>query len=807
MARLLVLFFASGAAALIYETVWFYLVQLVVGASSISVAVLLCAFMGGMALGSWLLPKVTPRGAHPFKVVAALEAGIAVFGVLIPVALPYVQQFYLTLADPGAGSIALRSIVCFLILTPPTMLMGATLPAIARWCDATGKSAAVGLLYMANLIGGATGTALAGFYLLRVHDTIVATAVAVTSNVIVAAAFFLFARASNHLAPLELLEPGTQPVEPLEPLEPVEPARPVRPALVLLAAGLSGLTALGAEVVWTRQLSLLFGASVYTFSLILAVFLSGLGIGGLIGSRLVRRRPDAAAMLAAVQTCLALAIGYGAWAIVNVLPAWQPTAQFLPAVRSGPWLTFAFDALRCAVAMLPATILWGASFPLTLACGERSRTGAGGAAGFHRHVARVNAINTAGALAGALVFTLIGIPRLGSHDAQQLLVILAAASGVIVLLGIADPIRPRRFAVITVMALAAIAMVPAVPGRLIAYGRSVNSWDSITRFLYLAEGATASVAVTENRAGAKQFHIAGKVEASDMDIDMRLERMLGHIPALLHPNPKSVLIVGVGAGVTAGALSIHPEVERIVICEIEPVVPRSARAYFGQENHHVFDDPRVELIFDDARHFLQTTDEKFDIITSDPIHPWVRGAATLYSLEYLTLARNHLTPGGVVTQWVPLYETDIASVKSELGTFAKVFPDTTLWNPDLLEEGYDLVALGRIEQTPIRHADLQARLDASPEVKQSLADVMLKSAADILGAYAGRGKDLAPWLADAAINRERHLRLQYLAGLAANTDQRFAIFQGILDYRRYPADLFEAPADIEQHLRSWFDER
>ena len=234
-----------------------------------------------------------------------------------------------------------------------------------------------------------------------------------------------------------------------------------------------------------------------------------------------------------------------------------------------------------------------------------------------------------------------------------------------------------------------------------------------------------------------------------MDIDMRLERMLGHVPALLHPNPKSILIVGVGAGVTAGALSIHPEVERIVICEIEPMVPRSAQAYFGEENHHVFDDPRVQLVFDDARHFLQTTDEKFDIITSDPIHPWVRGAATLYSLEYLTLAKNHLTPGGVVTQWIPLYETDVRSVKSEIGTFAKVFPDTTLWNPDLLEEGYDLVALGRVEETPISESAIQARLDAAPRVKKSLEDVMLKSAADILYSYAGRGRDLAPWLADA----------------------------------------------------------
>jgi spermidine synthase len=795
MPRLLLLFFASGCAALIYETVWFYLVQLVVGASSISVAVLLCAFMGGMALGSWLLPKITPKGAHPFRVVAALEAGIALLGIAIPIALPYVQEAYLTLAEPGAGSVALRAVVCFLILTPPTMLMGATLPAIARWRGDANRGAAVGLVYMANLAGGATGTALAGFYLLRVFDTVIATAIAVTLNIVVAAVLWRLAASTSDIAAAE--------VEAEAPEATLAPQAPLAP--VYVAAGLSGLTALGAEVVWTRQLSLLFGASVYTFSLILAVFLSGLGIGGFAGSRLARRAVSPVAALGMIQALLALAIGFGAWAIVNVLPSWQPTALFLPAVRATPSLTFAFDALRCAFAMLPATILWGASFPLTLACAERSRSAAGRHGDFDRHVARVNAINTAGALLGAIAFTLVGIPRLGSHSAQQLLVILAAISGFVLLFTVPQRARTRRFAVIALVAAIGVWIVPAVPGRLIAYGRSVNSWDSIERFLYLAEGATASVAVTEHKGGARQFHIAGKVEASDMDIDMRLERMLGHIPALVHPHPRSVLIVGVGAGVTAGALSIHPEIERIVICEIEPTVPRSARAFFGEENHHVFDDPRIELVFDDARHFLQTTDEKFDVITSDPIHPWVRGAATLYSLEYLTLAKNHLTPGGVVTQWIPLYETDLRSVKSELGTFAKVFPDTTLWNPDLLEEGYDLVALGRAEETPINQAAMQARLDAAPRVKKSLQDVALTSAGDILSTYAGRGRDLAPWLADAEINRERHLRLQYLAGMAANTDQRFLIFQSMLHYRRYPADLFVASAETEGKLRGWYD--
>jgi spermidine synthase len=462
-------------------------------------------------------------------------------------------------------------------------------------------------------------------------------------------------------------------------------------------------------------------------------------------------------------------------------------------VRATPALAFAFDALRCALAMLPATLLWGASFPLLLAAP---------AIDFSRHVARVNATNTVGALLGAITMTVVGIPEFGSQVSQQAVMLLAAVSAAIVLWPSAP--RLRLLPATAVLALAGLLVVPAVPASLIAYGRSVNSWDSIKQVLYLAEGSTASVAVTEGVAGAKQFHIAGKVEASDMDLDMRLERMLGHMPALLHPNPKSILIVGVGAGVTAGALSIHPEVERIVICEIEPVVPASARRYFGKENHYVLEDPRVELILDDARHFLLTTDERFDIITSDPIHPWVRGAATLYSFEYLQLVRDHLNPGGIVTQWIPLYETDVRSVKSEIATFVRVFPNTTLWNPDLLEEGYDLVALGTVEAVPISEAAIARRLEASEAVRRSLADVALKSSGSILATYAGRSQDLAPWLADAEINRERHLRLQYMAGLAANTDQRFLIFQSLLNYRRYPADLFDVSAGLEAQLRRWY---
>ncbi len=748
--------------------------------------------MGGMAIGSALLPRVVPRTFHPLRLVAMLELGIGVIGVAIPFVLPSIQLGYVGIVGYGYTGVLLRTVVCAVALLPPTILMGATLPAISRWTDVSRAGAStVGLLYMANIGGGALGTLVGGFYLLRVYDTLVATAVAAALN-LVGAAFALWLAARHPYAP------ATGESAPIEISGTWRDSRIV--TLVYLVAALSGLTALGAEVVWTRQLSLLFGASVYTFSLILAVFLGGLGIGSFVGSTLARQVHSPPVALGWCQLLLVLAIAHGSRAIVDWLPSWQPTREFLPQVRSSPELRYAFDAARAAFALLPATLLWGASFPLALAAATGGRDPA-------RPVARINAINTLGSLAGTLAFTLVAVPYLGSQHAQQALVLIASL-GAAAMFWAASP--SRKMTAVAACLLAAVAtaawIVPPVPGRLIAFGRSVNSWNSIKRILYLEEGATASVAVTEGIAGARQFHISGKVEASDMDIDMRLERMLGHIPALVHPNPRSILVVGVGAGVTAGTFVVHPEVERIVICEIEPVVPASARTYFGEENHHVFDDPRVELVFDDARHFLETTRETFDIITTDPIHPWVRGAATLYSLEYLEIAREHLKPGGVFTQWVPLYETDEASVKSEIATFVQAFPDTTFWNPDLLEEGYDLVAMGRLEPAPISEERIAERLESSDAVRRSLQNVTLKDARALLATYAGRGSDLAPWLVGAAINRERHMRLQYLAGLAANTDKRYLIFQTLLQYRRYPGDLFVASAETETTLRKWYGE-
>jgi spermidine synthase len=326
---------------------------------------------------------------------------------------------------------------------------------------------------------------------------------------------------------------------------------------------------------------------------------------------------------------------------------------------------------------------------------------------------------------------------------------------------------------------------------LIAYGRRMMTSLNRSRILYTGEGINSSIAISEWDDGAVQFHVSGKVEASTESYDMRLQRMLGHMPALMHKDPKSVLIVGFGAGVTAGSFVVYPGMQRIVICEMEPIIPPTATKYFGQQNYNVIHDPRTQIIYDDARHFVLTTPEKFDIITSDPIHPWVKGSATLYSKEYFELVKQHLNPGGVITQWVPLYESDPETVKSEIKTFFDVFPNGTLWGNDISGGGYDIVLLGQVDAAKIDVDAMQARLDApqGARIAQSLRDVNFGDVVQLLSTYAGQEPDLRPWLEGADINRDSSLRLQYVAGWALNVSKEGAIYSQMLQYRRYPANL------------------
>lgn len=776
---LLILFVGSGCAALIYEIVWLQLLQLAVGSSAVSLGVLLGTYMGGMCLGSLLLPRLVSRSQHPLRVYAKLEMGIGICAVVVLFVIPMLDSLYAAVARHGMQGIALRAVVAAICLLPPTFLMGASLPAIARWVEATPEGVSwLGFFYGGNIAGAVFGCLFAGFYLLRVFDMAVATYAGAAIDFAVAVA----ALALSNRVPYEAATPAPQ----------AESDAPVqgKPWDVYVTIAISGLCALGAEVIWTRLLSVMIGATTYTFSIILAVFLIGLGLGSGAGSLLARTgsRLFAQRRLGWCQMALAAGIAWAAYALSDGIPYWPVN----PLLATSPWFNFQIDIVRCLWAILPSAILWGASFPLALAAAASRDDDPG------KLVGRTYAANTVGAILGSLAFSMVFVPWIGSQDSQRLLILLSVASALLMLASNASFKAGVAAIVATAVCGLLIWKVDEVPWMAIAYGRRMLTITDAGMPLYRGEGMNSSIVVSQLPGGQIYFHVSGKVEASTEPFDMRLQRMLGHLPALVNPDPKSVLIVGFGAGVTAGTFVVHPEVKNIVICEIEKLIPPATSKYFGKENYHVLTDPRTTVHYDDARHYVLTTGEKFDIITSDPIHPWVKGTATLYSKEYFEVVKQHLNPGGVVTQWVPLYESDPDTIKTELATFFEVFPNGTLWANDINGEGYDVVLMGQNGDAPI-DMDQMTRRFAGP-VAESLGEVGLTSAAQLMATYAGRAQDLKPWLAGAHVNTDLDLRLQYMAGMNLNWNNAPAIKQQISQYLQYPAGLFKGSPEVMSAL-------
>jgi spermidine synthase len=771
---LVLLFLGSGCAALIYEVVWFQLLQLVVGSSAISLGVLLATYMGGLCLGSLALPRYLSKRVHPLLAYAQIEAGIGVLGLLVLLAMPLVDSVYAAIGGSGFLGIPLRAVVAAIVLIPPTVLMGASLPAASRWLESTpaGVSRA-GFFYGANIAGAVLGCLLAGFYLLRVFDMATATLVAAAINGAVAAVAYWLSRQSSHRA----ASGGDTGV-----------TRPAGARMVYVAIALSGLSALGAEVIWTRQLSLMLGATTYTFSIILAVFLIGLGLGSSAGSLLARYTARPRFALGCAQLLLAGAIAWSSYVITSAIPNWPIN----PLIARSPWFLFQIDLVCCVWAILPAAILWGASFPLALAAVAAPGQDPGALVG------ETYAANTVGSIVGALAFSLVLVPWIGTQGSERMMMLTAVAAAIVMFALTrktnGEPAISGRVNLWLYAAIAAVVIlmwnVAEMPWLAVAYGRRMSVNTSAGEMLYMGEGRNSSIVISKLPDGKIYFHVSGKVEASTEPYDMRLQRMLGHFPALFHAQPKSVLIVGFGAGVTAGSFVPYAGIERIQICEIEPLIPPASTQYFQRENYNVLNDPRTRITYDDARHFILTSNDKFDIITSDPIHPWVKGTATLYSTEYFELCKRHLNPSGVIAQWVPLYESDYATVKSELATFFKVFPNGTIWG-NTNGGGYDTLLLAQNGPMKLDMDELDRRL-ASPEnarVARSMRDVGFRSSVDILATYAGRATDLAGWIGNAEINRDMNLRLQYLAGMGVNSDHAGAIYDELLRQMLFPRDL------------------
>jgi spermidine synthase len=794
---LLILFAASGCSALIYEIVWYQMLQLAIGSTAVSLGFLLASFMGGLCIGSIGLPRYLSRhntGAHPLRIYAALEAGIGVLGILVLFGIPLVDRIYIAGAEHGLPGMLLRGCISAVCLLPPTILMGASLPALVRWVEHTRRGISWwGLLYGGNTMGAVFGCLLAGFYLLRVYNMATATYVAAALNFAIAAVSYLLAARTPARSDADsAAEIGSG-------ATPAPSDEPSSNWPVYLTIAISGATALGAEVVWTRLMAMILGSTVYVFSIILAVFLIGLALGSGLGSMLLRSMRTAAGPRLALgwsQVLLTAGIAWTAFMIADSLPYWPIN----PMLATSPWYNFQLDMVRCLWAILPPTIFWGASFPLACAAISSTKDDPSSLVG------RVYAANTFGAILGALVVSLTLVPAIGTQNSERVILLLSAAAALVVLLPQLARSRSMLLtAGLTASMLLAIQLargIDPIPGKVIAYGRRIMISSPNSELLYTVEGRNSSVAITRWSDGAVEVDVNGHVEATTEPYDMKLQRMVGHLPALIHPNPKSVLGIGFGAGVSAGTFTRYPGIEHITVCEIEPVIPPTSTRYFAKEDYDVYHNPRTRLVYDDARHYLMTTTDHFDIIASDPLDVFVKGTAALYTKEYFEAVKRHLNPGGLFTLYVPLYESDMRTVKSELATFFEAFPNGTVWANTIEGRGYDMVFMGQQDPLRINLDELSQRLarpDYAP-VAESLQEIGVVSPVGLLATYAGQKVDLTGWLQDADLNRDGDLRLQYIGGWGINSTMEDLIYRQLMSYRRPPGPLFTGSPEILRSL-------
>jgi spermidine synthase len=488
-------------------------------------------------------------------------------------------------------------------------------------------------------------------------------------------------------------------------------------------------------------------------------------------------------------------MAWTAWAILNFLP---PAANDVVLSTNDSWAMYGIELRRCLIVILPATLFWGASFPFACAAVAKPGDDSGRAAG------GIYAANTLGGIAGALLVSLVLIPWIGSQQTEQLLLEVAVLSGLVALVPVMRWSASAIIALVGSLALCGLLTwgIAPIPGELIAYGRFMNRNAGSSTILYTKEGRNSSVAISRWADGTVYVNVNGHVEATTEIYDMKLQRMVGHLPALLHPNPKSVLGIGFGAGVSAGTFTLYPGIEKITICEIEPVIPPTSTRFFGDQDYRVALNPKTHIVFDDARHYLLTTTDKFDIIASDPLDVFVKGTAALYSKEYFESVKQHLNPGGMFSLYVPLYETDEPTIKSELKTFFGAFPYGTVWANLRDGEGYDMVFMGQVGPLKINLDQVQARYDL-PEhagVRQSLRDIDINNLFDLFSSYTGSASDLAPWVRGAAENTDGDLKLSYLAGWGINAQLADNLYRQMLKYRTTPTKVFTGSPERVQAL-------
>ncbi|HXZ18669.1 MAG TPA: fused MFS/spermidine synthase [Candidatus Acidoferrales bacterium] len=768
---LLACFFLSGSAGLVYQVAWGKALGLIFGNTVYAISTVLAVFMGGLAIGSAWWGRMSERRANPVLLYGWMELGVATTGAVSLAGLAAVRRIYLAahplVAGSGPALLLLRFLGAAIVLFLPTFLMGGTLPVLVQ--GLTRHSAELGRrlsrLYWINTGGAVAGTLAAGFFLLANVGLRATVETAVGVNLV--AGVLAVALGRGFGVPPAATSTGAHPPRVSQPLS----------RFLLAAFAVVGATAIAYEVAWTRLLVTFFGSSTYAFTLMLATFLAGIVLGSLLFEWWVARGGVPSLGGFALTQILTALAALGFLIFYRELPAIVVAVLNWPYDRLPEWLTGplglhteSFTALAlaqfatAAAAMLPAATIFGFNFPLATVVIAR-RPGVerdSGAA-----VGKAYAANTLGAIAGAVLSGFFLIPRVGAF---RVVGVMALANVLVALALLASAEGLKLVPLVGTLALGGAIAAAMASGRLnnpaiatfapfLYYDPSktrltIQEWAESFDVLYARDGLNASVSVA-----AGEDYIAlrtnGKVDASNRDIETQL--FSGHLGAMFHPSPRRVLVVGFGSGMTVAALARYPEVKQIDCVEIEPGIIEAA-PLLDQLNRGVLRDPRVHVVLDDARNFLLTTRETYDLIVSEPSNPWIAGVASLFTDEYYQVARSRLRPGGLMVQWIQGYSIFPDDLRMVLATVAGQFESVSVWRG----EEPDFLLLARMDRTPMK-LDRLGELLQKPAIRADFEAVNVFAPEGVLAYHRLDDQDLRRFVAGVRHNTDDNTLLEFHA--------------------------------------------
>ena len=693
-----ILFFCSGASALVYQVLWLRKLGLVFGVTVYAASTVWASFMFGLAVGSFAAGRVADRLRRPLVWFGVAEALIGLSAVATPFALTGLQNVYASvypsLPDGLVAITFARFLMALLVLVVPTVLMGATLPLIVKssYSRAGDLGQRMGLLYATNTVGAIAGTLFSGLYLIPAHGIQTAFVVAAAVNLAVAAIAIAAGYALPPVPVRDKLAPdGPSADASLE----FAPARQT----VLIVFALSGFMSLALEVIWFRVLVLLIRPTVYGFAMMLAMLLFGIGAGSYLVTPLLKRERPWLFILSMLELLLAvvaiLSIQTLAYHPAMIVWATPIIARVFPEY-------LAFSMVASVLAILPSALLLGMAFPIGLRLWTGTRDDTSHRAG--RRLGVFYSLNLAGSIVGSLAAGFVLLPALGSRTSLILVSAVALVSG-LALLRFAETTTRTRIVLGTAFGAAFVASAAWITDPFDMFLRLRYPRHQV---LWREEGVQATVSINRDPGGMLVMTLEGNHQADDAPGMIDTHRRIGHLPMAIHPEGREALVIGLGGGATAGAVAMHTGVQ-VDVVELSEAVIRGAR-HFTRVNNDVLHRPNVHMHVDDGRNFLLLTPKKFDVITADLILPIHAGSGNLYSAEYFTLVRNALKEDGLALQWV--WGTD-AEYKTIMRTFLSVFPETTLWWDGSL-------MIGSKKRLVLRESDfswkLQARGDALREL-------------------------------------------------------------------------------------------